>query len=92
MRPKSSTRDTRSSIKNEGVVTKDEVEVGDGLSLPGAPNNKLSSAVEVNYRTEAKDATNNEDKKMPAIVKPTVALAYRHTVHCPVECTGHTVQ
>jgi hypothetical protein len=25
-------------------------------------------------------------------VKPTVALAYRRTVYCPVECTGHTVQ
>jgi hypothetical protein len=69
MRPKSSTRDTRLSIKNKGVVTKDEGEVGDGLSLPGAPNDKPSSAVEVNYLTEAKDATNNEDKKMPAIEK-----------------------
>ena len=69
MRPKSSTRDTRLSIKNKGVVTKDEGEVDDGLSLPGAPNDKPSSAVEVNYPTEAKDATNNEDKKMPAIEK-----------------------
>ena len=25
-------------------------------------------------------------------VKPTVALAYRRTVHCSVECTGHTIQ
>jgi hypothetical protein len=25
-------------------------------------------------------------------VKPTVAIAYRRTVHCPVECTGHMVQ
>jgi hypothetical protein len=69
MRPKSSTQDTRLSIKNKGVVTKDEGEVGDGLSLPGAPNDKPSSAVEVNYPTEAKDATNNKDKKMPAIEK-----------------------
>jgi hypothetical protein len=69
MRPKPSTRDTRSSIKDKGVVTKDEVEVGDGLSSPGAPNDKPSSAVEVNFPTEAKDATNNEDKKMPAIEK-----------------------
>ncbi len=51
------------------MVTKDEGEVGDGLSLPGAPNDKPSSAVEVNYPREAKDATNNEDKKMPAIEK-----------------------
>jgi hypothetical protein len=69
MRPKSSTRDTRLSNKNKGVVTKDEGEVGDGVSSPGAPNDKPSSAVEVNYPTEAKDATNNEDKKMPAIEK-----------------------
>ena len=34
MRPKSSTRDTRLSNKNKGVVTKDEGEVGDGLSSP----------------------------------------------------------
>jgi hypothetical protein len=69
MRPKSSTRDTCLSIKNEGVVTKDEGEVGDGLSSPGAPNDKPSSAVEVKYPTEAKDATNYKDKKMPAIEK-----------------------
>jgi hypothetical protein len=69
MRPKSSTHDTRLSIKNEGVVTKDEGEVGDGLSLPGAPYDKPSSAVEVKYPMEAKHATNKEDKKMPAIEK-----------------------
>ena len=30
--------------------------------------------------------------RTPLSVKPTVALAYRRTVHRPVECTGHTVQ
>jgi hypothetical protein len=73
MQPKSSTRDTRLSIKNEGLVTKDEGEVGDGLSSPGAPNDKPSSAVEVNYPMEAKEATNNKDKKMPAIEKDTAS-------------------
>ncbi len=79
MQPKPSTRDTCSSIKNEGVVTKDEVELGDGLSSPGAPNDKPSSAVEVNFPTEAKDATNNKDKKMPAIKKIKQAMVQRQT-------------
>ena len=69
MRPKSSTRDTRSSNKDEGVMTKDRSEVVEESTSPSAPKDKPSSADKVHNPTEAKDATNDDDGKMPAIVK-----------------------
>ena len=51
------------------MLTKGNSEVvGESLS-PSAPKDKPSSAVEVHNPKEAKDATNDDDRKMPAIEK-----------------------
>jgi hypothetical protein len=61
MRPKPSSRDSRSSIKDKRVITKDGTEVVRESTSPGAPNDEPSTAVEVQYPTEAKNATSEDD-------------------------------
>jgi hypothetical protein len=48
--------------------------------LPGAPNDKPSSAVEVHYPTEVKDATNNDDKRCRQLKKIKRARVQRQKI------------